>query len=84
MVHWQECSVHTFAVKKQKGLINLYWNLIAQCLTVFIGNHRAYIEKDILIKKYITVQFFGWAGISVIAKPNAREWSFVKQTIEAE
>lgn len=58
MVHWQECSVHTFAVKKQKGLINLYWNLIAQCLTVFIGNHNAPIEKDILVKKYITVQFF--------------------------
>ena len=50
MVHWQECSVHTFAVKKQKGLINPYWNLIAQCLTVFIGNHNAPIEKDILVK----------------------------------
>ena len=50
MVHWQECSVHTFAVKKQKGLIILYWNLIAQCLTVFIGNHNAPIEKDILVK----------------------------------
>lgn len=64
MVHWQECSVHTFAVKKQKGLINLYCNLIAQCLTVFIDNHRAHIEKDILVKKYITVQYF-WVGRNI-------------------
>lgn len=58
MVHWQECSVHTFAVRKQRGLINFYCNLIAQCQTVFIGNHRALIKKDIIVKKYITVQFF--------------------------
>lgn len=58
MVHWQECSVHTFAVRKQRGLINLYCYLIAQCQMVFISNHRAHIEKDILVKKYITVQFF--------------------------
>ena len=58
MVHWQECSVHTFAVKKQKGLINLYCNLIAQCLTVFIGNHRTPIEKDIIVKKYIIAHIF--------------------------
>ena len=52
MLHWQECSVHTFAVRKQRGLINIYCNLIAQCQMVFISNHRAHIEKDILIKMY--------------------------------
>ncbi len=57
MVHWQECSVHTFAVKKQKGLINLYCNLITQYQTKFIGNHKKKKKRDILVKIYITVYF---------------------------